>query len=123
MAHFRPASAAVPDTSRHFLSRALDEVEVWYGVDVSFRRFLRVNICERLFSRCKLIMTYNRKLIDLSTLEVLIMLRTNKDLWDEKDMEWILSNPVFFNTVDKDNAENDAEDDEMYKFTSLEKEI
>ena len=87
-------------------------------VDVSFRHFLRVNnICERLFSRCKLLMTDNRKLMDPSTLEVLIMLRTNKDLWDERDMEWILSNPRFFDAIDQDaidqdGAENDAEDDE-----------
>ena len=68
-----------------------------YGVNLSFRHFLRLNnICERLFSRCKLIMTDNRKLMDPSTLEVLIMLRMNKDLWDERDMEWILSNPRFF---------------------------
>ena len=40
------------------------------------------------------------------------MLRTNKDLWDERDMEWILSNPRFFDAIDQDSAENDAEDDE-----------
>ena len=57
-------------------------------------------------------MTDNRKLMDPSTLEVLIMLRTNKDLWDERDMEWILSNPRFFDAIDQDSAENDAEDDE-----------
>ena len=57
-------------------------------------------------------MTDNRKLMDLSTLEVLIMLRTNKDIWDERDMEWILSNPRFFDAIDQDSAENDAEDDE-----------
>ena len=115
VAHFKPAPApaAAPDASRHFLSRALDEVEARYAVDVSFRHFLRVNnICERLFSRCKLLMTDNRKLMDPSTLEVLIMLRTNKDLWDERDMEWILNNPRFFDAIDQDSAENDAEDDE-----------
>ena len=57
-------------------------------------------------------MTDNRKLMDPSTLEVLIMLRTNKDVWDERDMEWILSNPRFFDAIDQDSAENDAEDDE-----------
>ena len=94
------------------LSRALDEVEARCAVDVSFRHFLRANnICERLFSRCKLLMTDNRKLMDPST-EVLIMLRTNKDIWDERDMEWILSNPRFFDAIDQDSAENDAEDDE-----------
>ena len=57
-------------------------------------------------------MTDNRKLMDPSTLEVLIMLRTNKDIWDERDMEWILCNPRFFDAIDQDSAESDAEDDE-----------
>jgi hypothetical protein len=35
-------------------------------------------------------MTPNRKHMDPSTLELLIMLRTNKDLWDERDLERIL---------------------------------
>ena len=33
-------------------------------------------------------------------------------MWDERDMEWILSNPRFFDAIDQDGAENDAEDDE-----------
>ena len=33
-------------------------------------------------------------------------------MWDERDMEWILSNPRFFDAIDQDSAENDAEDDE-----------
>ena len=114
VAHFRPARAAISIyPNGHFLSRALDNVEARYGADVSFRHLLRVNnICERLFSRCKLIMTDNRKLMDPSTLEILIMLRMNKDLWDERDMEWILCNPRFFD-------EFAHEDDEIDDMTSL----
>jgi hypothetical protein len=32
-------------------------------------------------------MTDNRKSMDPSTLETIIMLRMNKDLWDERDVE------------------------------------
>jgi len=37
-------------------------------------------IVERLFSRCGIIMRPHRRLMDLSTVETLIMLRFNKDL-------------------------------------------
>jgi hypothetical protein len=40
------------------------------------------NIVERLFSRCGIIMRPHRRLMDPSTLEMLVMLRFNKDLWD-----------------------------------------
>ena len=115
VAHFRPARAAISiNPNRHFLSRALDEVEARYGADVSFRHFLRVNnICERLFSRCKLIMTDNRKLMDPSTLEILIMLRMNKDLWDERDWSG------FFATRSRFFDEFAHEDDEIDDMTSL----
>ena len=40
------------------------------------------------------------------------MLRINKDLWDERDIEWILCNPRFFYEGDKDIAlEDDQPDD------------
>ena len=32
-------------------------------------------------------MTDNRKSIDISTLETIIMFRMNKDLWDERDFD------------------------------------
>ena len=40
------------------------------------------NIVERRFSRCGIIMRPHRRLMDPSTLEMFIMLRFNKDLWD-----------------------------------------
>jgi len=49
------------------------------------------NIVERLFSRCGLIMRPHRRLMDPSTLEMLVMLRFNRDLWDERDVDTILS--------------------------------
>ena len=48
------------------------------------------NIVERLFSRCGIIMRPHRHLMDPSTLEILIMLRFNKDLWDARDGDEIM---------------------------------
>ena len=44
-------------------------------------------IVEQLFSRCGIIMRPHRRLMDPSTLEMLIMFRFNKDLWDEEEVE------------------------------------
>ena len=49
------------------------------------------NIVERLFSRCGLIMRPHRRLMDPSTLEMLVMLRFNRDLWDERDVDTVLA--------------------------------
>ena len=40
------------------------------------------NICERLFSRGKLIYIYQRGSLDPSTLEDILILRCNRDSWD-----------------------------------------
>jgi len=45
------------------------------------------NIVERLFSNAKLIMTDQRRKMDPSTLETILMLKLNKDLWDARDIE------------------------------------
>ena len=45
------------------------------------------NIVERLFSRCGIIIRPRRRLMDPSTLEMLIMLRFNKDLWDAREVD------------------------------------
>ena len=44
------------------------------------------SIVERLFSRCGIIMRPHRRLMDPSTLEMLIMLRYNKDLWGAREV-------------------------------------
>ena len=49
------------------------------------------NIFERLFSRCGIIMRPHRRLMDPSTLEMLVLLRFNRDLWDEKDVDTIMT--------------------------------
>ena len=48
------------------------------------------NICERLFSRAKIVMRPHRRLMDPSTLETLLMLRMNKNLWDEVAIQKIM---------------------------------
>ena len=45
------------------------------------------NICERLFSRASIIMTPNRRSMDPDMLEMIIILRFNKDLWDEETIQ------------------------------------
>jgi len=92
-----PRGQPIQDEAEHFLSTVLDDTESLIGERLAAREckpvkhIIRVNnICERLFSRCKLIMTDNRKHMDPSTLETLIMLYMNKDLWDERDVQWIL---------------------------------
>ena len=40
------------------------------------------NVVERLFSRAKLVMTDQRRSMDPSTLEAILMLRYNHDIWD-----------------------------------------
>ena len=40
------------------------------------------NVVERLFSQAKLVMTPERRGMDPSTLESILMLRFNRDLWD-----------------------------------------
>ena len=65
------------------------------------------NIVERLFSRCGIIMRPHRRLMDPSTLEMLIMLRFNKDLWDAHEVDMMgmsealmLSKPRYLSIVD-----------------------
>ena len=44
------------------------------------------NICERLFSLAKLIMTHLRKHMDPVTLNMILFLKANKQLWAEKNI-------------------------------------
>ena len=77
------------------------------------RHILRVNnICERLFSGTKRIMTDSRRHMDPSTLESLIMLRTNKDMWDERDVQWAIDNPGYFDeSSDSDSSQEDMQEE------------
>ena len=124
---WRPSSREQPiqEEAEHFLSTVLDDTETLIGERVAAREckplkhILRVNnICERLFSRCKLIMTDNRKHMDPSTLETLLMLYMNKDLWDERNVQWILDHygdfeePTASVSGNRRRRESDSEDDD-----------
>jgi hypothetical protein len=62
-------------------------------------------------SGTKRIMTDSRRHMDPSTLESLIMLRTNKDMWDERDIQWAMDNPGYFNgTSDSDSTQEETEE-------------
>ena len=58
------------------------------------------NIVERLFSRCGIIMRPHRRLMDPSTLEMLVLLRFNRDLWDEKDVDTIMTRTQSANVLE-----------------------
>ena len=62
--------------------------------NASFRNTFHVsptsNIVERLFSRAGLVMRPHRRSMDPSTLEMLFLLRFNKDLWAEKTLQGII---------------------------------
>ena len=47
-------------------------------------------IVERTFSRAGIIMRPHRRHMDPSTLEMLLMLRLNKDMWSEKTIQDII---------------------------------
>ncbi|KAG3172787.1 hypothetical protein PC128_g18450 [Phytophthora cactorum] len=49
------------------------------------------NECERLFSAVKLVYTDLRKRLDASTLEMLMFLMYNKDMWDVYTVESVRS--------------------------------
>ena len=42
------------------------------------------NICEQVFSKAKHIMTPSRQRMDLLTLETILFLKVNEDLWNEE---------------------------------------
>jgi hypothetical protein len=65
------------------------------------------NIVERLFSRAGLIMRPNRRQMDPSTLEMLLMLRLNKDMWSEGTLQDIIDKKKEVNR--KRLLERDAE--------------
>jgi hypothetical protein len=49
------------------------------------------SIVERLFSRRGITMRPHRRLMDPSTLEVLVMLRFSRDLWNERDVDLVVA--------------------------------
>ena len=78
------------------------------------------NIVERTFSRAGIIMRSHRRLMDPSTLEMLLMLRLNKDIWSKKTVQDIIDDKKAANrerarlraeTAEKAKAQERAEDE------------
>ena len=51
-------------------------------------------ICESLFSDAKHIMTADRRNMDPSTLEMLLLLKYNKDLWSARTIDIIINKEI-----------------------------
>ena len=51
----------------------------------------RSNIVERLLSRCGIIMRSHRRLKDPSALDMLVILRFKRYLWDERDVDIVIT--------------------------------
>ena len=77
----------IRDTDDEYEMRVLKKSKVEFPyVDTSHVAGTSV-IVEQLFSRCGIIMRPHRRLMDPSTLEMLVMFRFNKDLWGEEEVE------------------------------------
>ena len=82
------------------------------------------NIVERTFSRAGIIMRPHRRLMDPSTLEMLLMLRLSKDMWSEKTAQDIIDDRKAANrerarlraeAAEIAKAHDGAEDDDMFE--------
>ena len=78
------------------------------------------NICERLFSQAKLIMSATRKNMSPDSLNMLLFLKANRHLWPKPSIiQKILNDRKVAGFVDDDNddeSENDTEDDSDEEF-------
>ena len=105
-----PLAAAAPATPEaSFFQRAQQQSELKKRKRVeksSYRSTEHVsatsNICERLFSAAKLIMTDLRKQMDPDTLNTILFLKANKNLWTEKSIidEIIVESAAAGETID-----------------------
>jgi len=67
---------------------------------------------ERLFSDAKHIMTDIRRHMDPSTLDMLLILKHNKDLWNAKTIDDILSRDELISSSTRKHANSDNGDSE-----------
>ena len=78
-------------TPKKSFERQLRNVLAKKSKNAEYRPVLHVcsnrNICERLFSGNKLVMSDQRKCVDPSTLETVTVLDENSDLWDARDVQ------------------------------------
>ena len=56
-----------------------------------YRSLLHISPTSNIVDRCGIKMRPHRGLMDPSTLEMLVLLRFNRDLWDEKDVDTIMT--------------------------------
>ncbi len=77
------------------------------------------NACERLFSRAKLIMRPHRRHMDPSTLEAILMLRMNKEMWDKITIQKVLIKDKQDRAAKRMQRNNDSEDDATEITTSF----
>ncbi len=73
------------------LNNAAAELKKRHKKSCSYRSMDHIsptsNIIELLFSRCGILMIPHKRLMDPSTLEMLIMLRFNKKFWDAREVD------------------------------------
>lgn len=63
------------------------------------------NVCERLFSRTGIIMRPHRRHMDPTTLEMLIFMRMNKDLWSSQTIDIIINNEDIQEVIEEDTED------------------
>lgn len=97
---FKVGEAAVPNQARG--DNLTFEEEMQLAVEMKkaakgkagYRSTLHIaatsNVVERLFSRTGIIMAPRRRCMDPSTLEMLVMLRYNKDMWSRETVQNII---------------------------------
>lgn len=76
------------------------------------------NVVERLFSRAKHIMTDERRCMDPSTLEAILFLKYNRDMWDIHVLDSLVSGDVVdipaFNVFNDNNHNLNADESDEY---------
>ena len=74
------------------------------------------NVVERLFSRCKLNMTALRKKMDPDSLDMLMFLKANRELWpDARTMQHLLDSLTAEERANADLDDGDDEEEEVFE--------
>lgn len=70
------------------------------------------NLCERLFSHAKIIMADRRKHMKPQTLNDVLLLKANRQLWSASVIQDILNDPMNLEDADDDDSEDEDSDRE-----------
>ena len=74
------------------------------------------NVVERLFSRCKLNMTALRKKMDPDSLDMLMFLKANRELWpDARTVQHLLDSLTAEERANTDLDDGDDEEEEVFE--------